>query len=50
MQGVVLLALDPIAEVTGDLHSYGFRKGRSAHLAVTRIRSILDKGTGPRYV
>jgi RNA-directed DNA polymerase len=29
MQALYLLALDPVAETTGDPHSYGFRPGRS---------------------
>jgi RNA-directed DNA polymerase len=29
MQALYLLALDPVAETTGDQHSYGFRPGRS---------------------
>jgi RNA-directed DNA polymerase len=34
MQALYLLALDPIAETTGDPNSYGFRKGRSASDAI----------------
>jgi RNA-directed DNA polymerase len=34
MQALYLLALDPIAETTGDKNSYGFRKGRSAADAI----------------
>lgn len=31
MQALNLLALEPIAETTGDLNSYGFRRERSVH-------------------
>lgn len=34
MQALHLLALDPVAETTGDQHSYGFRPGRSCADAV----------------
>jgi RNA-directed DNA polymerase len=34
MQALYLLALDPVAETTGDQHSYGFRPGRSCADAV----------------
>jgi RNA-directed DNA polymerase len=34
MQALYLLALDPVAETTGDKHSYGFRPGRSCADAV----------------
>jgi RNA-directed DNA polymerase len=34
MQALYLLALDPVAETTGDHHSYGFRVGRSCADAV----------------
>jgi len=34
MQALHLLALDPIAETTGDLNSYGFRKNRSTADAI----------------
>jgi RNA-directed DNA polymerase len=34
MQALYLLALDPVAETTGDKHSYGFRRGRSCADAV----------------
>lgn len=31
------LALDPICEATSDPYSYGFRKGRSCHVAIERL-------------
>jgi RNA-directed DNA polymerase len=34
MQALYLLALDPVAETTGDKHSYGFRRGRCCADAV----------------
>jgi len=50
MQALVLLTLDPIVEINSDVHSYGFRRGRSSDHAIRRIRHILDKETRPRYV
>jgi RNA-directed DNA polymerase len=50
VQALVVLALDPIIEATADIHSYGFRKGRSGAHAMARIRHILDKDQGPRFV
>lgn len=50
VQALVVLALDPVVEATADIHSYGFRKGRSGAHALARIRHILDKDHGPRYV
>ena len=41
MQALYLLALDPIAETTADLSSYGFRKGRSTHDAISKCFSAL---------
>lgn len=36
MQALYLLALDPVAEVTADRHSYGFRRERSPADAMER--------------
>lgn len=41
MQALYLLALDPIAETTGDPNSYGFRKGRSAADAIEQCFNVL---------
>lgn len=50
MQAIYQLGVDPIVETRSDPNSYGFRKNRSTHDAVTAIRSILDKETHPRWI
>jgi RNA-directed DNA polymerase len=42
MQALYLLGLDPIAETTGDLHSYGFRTQRSCADALQRCFHLLS--------
>ena len=43
MQALYLLALDPIAETTGDPNSYGFRKERSTADAMEQCFKVLGK-------
>jgi len=43
IQVVYAMALDPVVETHSDLHSYGFRKGRSPHDAISYLRHLLDK-------
>jgi len=43
MQALYLMALDPVAETTGDIHSYGFRKHRSCQDAITQCHILLCK-------
>ncbi len=50
MQALHLLALDPIAEVTGDTHSYGFRRGRSTTDAIEQVRNALGRKHSPKWV
>jgi len=50
MQALYLLALDPIAETTGDLNSYGFRKERSAADAIEQCFCVLAKQSSPVWV
>jgi len=50
MQALHLHALEPIAEVTGDRNSYGFRKGRSTHDAIGRCFQLLSKRASPRWI
>lgn len=50
MQALYHLGVDPAVEAVSDPNSYGFRKCRSTHDAITAIRSILDKETHPRWV
>jgi RNA-directed DNA polymerase len=44
VQTAVLLILEPIFEADFEDCSYGFRPGRSAHQALTKIREHLDAG------
>lgn len=41
MQALYLQALEPVAETTGDLHSYGFRKNRACRDAVEQCFRVL---------
>lgn len=50
MQALYLLALEPIAEVTADPHSYGFRKERCCQDAVQQCHTILCRGNSPKWV
>ncbi len=43
MQALYLLALDPIAETTGDPNSYGFRTERSTADAIGQCYQTLAK-------
>jgi RNA-directed DNA polymerase len=47
IQTLISLVLDPIAEELSDQHSYGFRKHKSAHDAVSRVRFLVDKSYSP---
>ena len=46
MQALWGMALEPIAELTADKRSYGFRRYRSAHDAVENLWNAHCKGTG----
>jgi RNA-directed DNA polymerase len=48
VQAVYHLGVDPVVEAQSDPNSYGFRKQRSTHDAITALRSLLDKETHPR--
>lgn len=50
MQALFLLALDPVAETTGDTHSYGFRLGRSTADAIEQCFCVLAKKASPDWV
>jgi len=50
MQALYLLALDPVAETTGDPNSYGFRQGRSTADAIGQCFSTLAKADRPQWV
>jgi RNA-directed DNA polymerase len=42
-QTLISLVLDPVAEELSDEYSYGFRKHKSTHDAVARVRYLTDK-------
>ena len=50
MQALYLLALDPVAESTADLNSYGFRKERACRDAIDQCFRTLCKGWSPQWV
>jgi RNA-directed DNA polymerase len=50
MQALYLLALEPIAETTGDPNSYGFRTGRSVADAVEQCFNVLANGNRAQWV
>ena len=50
MQALHLLALDPVAETTGDPHSYGFRRERSTADAIEQVRNALGRKASPKWV
>lgn len=50
MQALHLLALDPVAEVVGDVHSYGFRRERSTVDAIEQVRNALGRRASPKWV
>lgn len=50
MQALHGLALDPVAETTADLNSYGFRTARSAHDAIGQLFMCLSKPASAQWV
>jgi RNA-directed DNA polymerase len=50
MQSLYALALDPIAEATGDKTSFGFRKFRSTHDAGDRLFQCMCRKDSPEWV
>jgi len=50
MQALYLLALDPVAEVTADRSSFGFRKERSCADAMARCFRLLSQKVSPQWV
>ena len=49
-QALHLLALEPVAETTGDHHSYGFRRERSTADAIEQVRNVLGRKASPKWV
>ena len=50
MQALYLLALDPIAEVTSDPNSYGFRLGRSPADAIAHCFTVMSNRYAPQWI
>lgn len=50
VQAVYHMAIDPVVEVHSDPNSYGFRKYRSTHDAITTLRTLLDKPHSARWI
>ena len=50
MQALYMMALEPVAETTGDTHSYGFRKERCTMDAVRQCHNLLCKGYSPEWI
>ena len=50
MQTLYSFALEPYAEITGDRHSYGFRKNRCAKDAIWRCLDVLESTPRPRWI
>lgn len=50
MQALYEMGVSPVAETTGDNHSYGFRKHRSAADAISQIFIVLAKRTAPQWI
>lgn len=50
MQALYLLALDPVAETTGDRSSYGFRSRRSTHDAIAQCFTLLSRQDSPTWI
>lgn len=50
MQTLYALALEPIAETTGDTVSFGFRRGRSAKDACEQIFCVLSRKCSPVWI
>lgn len=50
MQALYLLALEPVAEITADKHSYGFRPKRSAADAIEQCFLNLSRKTSAQWI
>lgn len=50
MQALYLLALEPVAESTSDLNSYGFRRNRSTADAMSQLFISLSKKVSSKWV
>ena len=50
MQALYLMALEPLAEMTADAHSYGFRKERGCQDAIQQCHTVLSHGYSPQWI
>lgn len=50
MQVLYLMALEPLAEMTADAHSYGFRKERGCQDAIQQCHTVLSHGYSPQWI
>lgn len=50
IQALYLLALQPVAETTGDTHSYGFRPERSTADAIEQCFTLLSRTTSAKWI
>ena len=50
MQTLYSFALEPYAEITGDRHSYGFRRNRCAKDAIWRCLDVLESTQRPKWI
>ena len=50
MQALHLLALEPVSESTSDLNSYGFRRNRSTHDAMSQLFISLSRKASAQWV
>src|SRR5665811_1137445 len=50
MQSLYALALDPVAEATGDRTSFGFRKFRSTHDACEKVFDCMCRKVSPEWI
>ncbi len=50
MQALHLMALEPIAEITGDLNSYGFRRNRACRDAISHIFKCLGLPNSAQWI
>lgn len=50
MQALYLMALEPVAETTGDRNSYGFRRARSCADAMEQCFILLAKRRSPQWI
>lgn len=50
MQALYLMALEPVAETQADIHSYGFRPGRSTADAVERCFKVLCQRSCAQWI